>query len=77
MGEMDLDCPLSVLGVAEVLQTKYAFISGKYFELFLKFFLSGPQQDLRKHTYPSMMPKTITATSDLSFNSYFVGEAQF
>lgn len=34
MGEMDLDCPLSVLGVAEVLQTKYAFISGKYFELF-------------------------------------------
>ncbi|CAE1260153.1 MCF2 [Acanthosepion pharaonis] len=28
MGEMDLDCPLSVLGVAEVLQTKYAFISG-------------------------------------------------
>ena len=29
MGEMDLDCPLSVLDVAEVLQTKYAFISGK------------------------------------------------
>lgn len=28
MGEMDLDCPLSVLDVAEVLQTKYAFISG-------------------------------------------------